>query len=547
MRIVIISIVLFMQFLNAAQMTFEEVEFSSTDDKKRQLISSKNVKIDNKIVPIDYHTLARSGDKIGNGIFGEVLDIKGNTLFISNKNDFSSLHYKDGSYFLLTQFESVPAAMYLTKLQRDASGIFQAIDTKNLDMSSVGGLWIPCAGSVTPWASHLGSEEYEPDASLEYTINPMAQYFGDENANINLYNYGWIPEVTILDNKGNTEIKKHYSMGRFSHELAYVMPDKRTVYMSDDGYNVGLFMYIADKAGDLTSGRLYAAQWKQNHKSANIVWRDLGHATDEEIKTSIDKKVKFTDIFERSKSDAKGCQKGFSSINTSVGHECLRVKKGMEIVASRFESRRYAAIKGATTEFNKLEGITYDNNKNVLYLSVSSIDDGMLDDPNGADMGGQNHITLEKNRCGAVYELELKSYIAQSMRKTIEGIESEKNATDKCDINSIANPDNITYINDKNILIIGEDSKSGHQNDNVWAYDTKTKKLTRIMSVPYGSETTGMYYYNDFKGFDYILSTVQHPYGESDEDKARSKDDLKAFTGYLGPIPRVIPNILRGF
>jgi hypothetical protein len=26
------------------------------------------------------------------------------------------------------------------------------------------GIWIPCAGSVTSWNTHLGSEEYEPDA-----------------------------------------------------------------------------------------------------------------------------------------------------------------------------------------------------------------------------------------------------------------------------------------------------------------------------------------------------------------------------------------------
>jgi hypothetical protein len=28
------------------------------------------------------------------------------------------------------------------------------------------GIWIPCAGSLTSWNSHLGSEEYEPDAKL---------------------------------------------------------------------------------------------------------------------------------------------------------------------------------------------------------------------------------------------------------------------------------------------------------------------------------------------------------------------------------------------
>lgn len=29
--------------------------------------------------------------------------------------------------------------------------------------SDWGGLWTPCAGSVTPWNTHIGSEEYEPD------------------------------------------------------------------------------------------------------------------------------------------------------------------------------------------------------------------------------------------------------------------------------------------------------------------------------------------------------------------------------------------------
>jgi hypothetical protein len=35
---------------------------------------------------------------------------------------------------------------------------------RNIDMSGVRGLWIPCAGSLSPWNTHLGSMEYEPDA-----------------------------------------------------------------------------------------------------------------------------------------------------------------------------------------------------------------------------------------------------------------------------------------------------------------------------------------------------------------------------------------------
>ena len=38
------------------------------------------------------------------------------------------------------------------------------------------------------------------------------------------------------------------------------------------------------------------------------------------------------------------------------GAECLRLKPGMEQVASRFETRRYLAYLGGTTEFTKWEG-----------------------------------------------------------------------------------------------------------------------------------------------------------------------------------------------
>lgn len=33
-----------------------------------------------------------------------------------------------------------------------------------MNWGPVGGLWIPCAGSVTPWGMRLAGEEYEPNA-----------------------------------------------------------------------------------------------------------------------------------------------------------------------------------------------------------------------------------------------------------------------------------------------------------------------------------------------------------------------------------------------
>jgi hypothetical protein len=44
---------------------------------------------------------------------------------------------------------------------------------------------------------------------------------------------------------------------------AYVMPDRKTVYTTDDGANVGFFQFRADRPGDLSSGSLWAAKMTQ--------------------------------------------------------------------------------------------------------------------------------------------------------------------------------------------------------------------------------------------------------------------------------------------
>ncbi len=61
-------------------------------------------------------------------------------------------------------------------------------------------------------------------------------------------------------------------------------------------------------------------------------------------------------------------------------------------------------------------------------------------------------------------------------------------------------------------LMIGEDT-SEHQNDVIWAYDMETAALTRILTTPYGAETTSPYWYPNLGGYAYLTAAVQHPYG----------------------------------
>ena len=80
-------------------------------------------------------------------------------------------------------------------------------------------------------------------------------------------------------------------MGWVALELAYGMPDRRTAYLTDDGTNAGLYLFVADREGDLSAGTLYAARWNQRPDpdgsagagAADLAWVHLGHATQTEV------------------------------------------------------------------------------------------------------------------------------------------------------------------------------------------------------------------------------------------------------------------------
>ena len=97
--------------------------------------------------------------------------------------------------------------------------------------------------------------------------------FGDPNA-ANPYDYGHLPEVTVHPD-GTGTIKKHYCLGRISHELVQVMPDERTVLMGDDATNGGLFMFVADRPRDLSAGTLYVGQVDPDIRRRPRRWQDF--------------------------------------------------------------------------------------------------------------------------------------------------------------------------------------------------------------------------------------------------------------------------------
>lgn len=529
------------------------------------------LRINNKEYPLAYRTLFETGRSDNGEIFGLLKDqhdqplrMEDGSYYICNGTsnpdgsgsglDFYSILQKNGKLYLVAQFECQVGAFYKMELEQENDGLLvPKKDTlEYISQKEFKGGYVHCAGVKTPWESHLGSEEYEsdarkhqPDGTLDEYYEHIKAYFGGDLQKANPYYYGWVPEVT-LDTKGVAHYTKHYTMGRFSHELAYVMPDRKTVYLSDDGTNVGFFKFVADQPEDLSSGRLYAAKWHQTSAEsggdANLTWIDLGHANDTDIKPiALDPNTKIGDYFEFASFDPlKGCPSGFLSINTSALAECIKLKEGAdEKRASRLESRRYAALKGATTEFRKAEGITYDGQSKKLYLSMSEIAYGMEDKKSKGktkslyDEGGSNDIRLPHNECGALYVLDIDdSMSAATMRSVLTGSPKKYDQTDpyagnSCDVERIGNPDNITFVKGSNLLIIGEDSER-HINNMVWAFDTKREELKRIMTAPIGAETTALHWYSDIGGNGYLTIVTQHP-GRDTGLRGESQ------AGYFGP------------
>jgi secreted PhoX family phosphatase len=579
------------------RVTIDTVKFNGmsapkTIDQMVQTYSdaSLEVKYSNgqvKKFPLSYKRLFKTEDKIamnkGQLIpAGTPIDVNGNpvvdnsiagkpTYYVSDAPDSNSLLKPiDGKLYMVTHYEYqtidaagksaygiVPASMSLSTMEQDKkTGELTAKAVKKIDFSSVNGLWIPCNGSLSPWNTHLGSEEYEPDArtfesnptsSARTQVESFAQlYFGDKSK-ANPYFYGFIPEIKV-NNNGNASVSKHYSIGRFSHELMKMMPDNRTAFFGDDGSYTTMFMYVADKEKDLSAGTLYAAKFQQtgtdNGGSGNLSWIKLGHASDNEIKAIIDSGVKFSDIFETS----DVAKEGYKAIKqyTYGKTEYLKVKPGMEKAAAFLESRRYAAMLGATSEFNKMEGVTLNEKDKKVYIAISDQSNGMLANP--ADPTDDIH--LPKIKSGVTYQLDLtegqrdssgkeihSEYVAAKMSGLVVGKDMPVDAYgNTADVNSVANPDNLGYSEALRTLFIGEDSGM-HTNNFVWAYNVDTKELSRILSIPAGAEATGLAAIDNRNGSSYLMSNFQHPGDELDTKQITAVDKnelVKAMENGIG-------------
>ncbi len=519
-------------------------------------VAVPEVTIDGAAQPIAYTVLARTGDQGFGQLYDRDMKPVTGEHAMCNEQDFNSILTVEGQPFLVSHFECTPGSMAVSKLDVADDGSLSIASSTPVDWSPVNGLWNPCAGQVTPWNTHLGSEEYEPDARAEPTEDqywPHRAWTGMQRFDpkgIDPYAYGWIPEVTITDAQGTHTVAKYLAPGRASHEIAYVLPDQRTVYLSDDGAAVGWFLFVADEPGKLTAGHLYAARFEQQGDVLGIGWVPLGHASDDELRPQLERGLSFDELFQVEAPTDGACSEGFTFVHHHYGEECLKLAAPSEAVpdpallASRFEKRRYAGYKGASLEIEKGEGVTYDPETGRVYFAVSKISGTMTD--------GKGQVSLSKNGCGIVYggptakgvvDTEGKPIPSDHVMTALEpDVVGRPTADGKaCEADGIANPDNITFVPGLRQLIIAEDT-SKHANAKLWAADVRdlSAPLQPMMVAPPYAEFTGLHWIGDVAGHGWINVTVQHPWSEGADElpEGIGEDDTRTFTGVLGPFPK---------
>ncbi len=213
---------------DSAPVTISSVEFlgmpvPATDALRAASYTEASLKVTysdttTKSQALSYNTIFKTGDTLKNGsssvIAGAYYDINGNpimdtsgttpTQFFSDSPDGNSLislanptvtGVTGNTLFLVTQYEYVtgnnasvgtrptpvgtdmygklPSPISVTTLDQDkTTGALKAVKHFNVDTKPANGLWITCASSLSPWNTHLSSEEYEPDA-VNISTNTM--------------------------------------------------------------------------------------------------------------------------------------------------------------------------------------------------------------------------------------------------------------------------------------------------------------------------------------------------------------------------------------
>jgi len=476
-------------------------------DKERQTVMSAYG---------EYQVVAQAGETFGGAIpngLGMIYDKNGtaavNTTGWPDFNGFVSTGANEG--YLFTNWESVPGGMSRLKLNKSNEGWM--VDTSDVMMLDFGqwGTTANCFGSVSPWGTPLTSEEWGNfgDNTHEWDNanvsddrrDALKAYQDPTNANPNVvpntYRLHYIVEIENPLAANPTPVKR-YAMGRFEHENSIVMPDRKTVYLSQDDTNGVMFKFVADTAEDLSVGTLYGAKVTQDVGSTeplttgfDVTWIELAHGNDTEIDSWIAQydAVEYHNDGDTSyltNADAAAWAAGDANYPTvENGGGKITAGKTMDNRVAFLESRKAARAKGATAEWKKFEGI-YVNQKRAkeavegvdlvanetvndayVYFAIADMDSGMIDN------AGDIQLSARVKDCGGVYRMKLEAnYDVSRIEPVVMGstYRSSLSGAERCDVNGLSQPDNVIVMDDGRILL-GEDGFQ--ENNTLWLYNPK--------------------------------------------------------------------------
>jgi len=473
-----------------------------------------------------YRVIGQTGDQYEGELpegLGHIYNLDGDTLILENDmpdfNGFVSTGENTG--YLFTNWEEYPGGMSRIGLSKSASGEWSVEDAMMVNFANVKGTGANCFGSVSPWNTPLTSEEWIVNSDVNSTTyaswndpdeiannDRLGRFWQLTDEPINPYDYGYIVEITDATAENPVPVK-HFTIGRYEHENSVVMPDRRTVYSSQDDTGGVLFKFVADTAEDLSSGTLYGAKLAQDAgvndpavTGFDVSWVELATSDNATIEAWIDdfdgigsdqyvdgdtSYMTVADVEAWAAWVEAGRPAGTNYPTVQNGGGKVTAGQPMDDRAAFLESRQAAKQLGATAEWRKLEGISIHAGRvqeaiegidlvpgeevtnAYMYMGIADIDNTMTD--------GEGDIQLSDRvkDCGGVFRAVIDpDYSLSRIEPVVMGAtyRSSLDGAERCDVNNLSQPDNVIVMQDGRILI-GEDGFQ--ENNTLWMYEPHNK------------------------------------------------------------------------
>ncbi|MEL6372416.1 MAG: hypothetical protein AAFR04_00430 [Pseudomonadota bacterium] len=425
---------------------------------------------------------------------------------------------KPGALYIVSPFAApLSDALHLTQVVRRPinarfAGPLAASRTRVLSRKPLGAARFAQGGTRTPWDSFLGATRVAAARRASAVASAAAFPY----------------ELAVRRFKTAT-ITRRLALGRHGPAHMVVMPDRRTVYVSKMTGQRDLFMFLADRAGDLSSGHLYAATRGAKATTGTslaqpLLWRPLGRTDDRAVAAALRSTRAQTQLFQvedvapnapcpadmlRAPAAMLARLQALSGTRAQAPCFALRNPKTATI-AARLAPSFAARLSRAPRAFGSSGALAFVARTSQLLMAAKVLP-------------AQFTADQQANACGGLLALDVaadpaigSSYVAKRVRVLITGKASAPlgGKRNRCAQDQIAAPVALAARAESNVVMIGEGGIDGHEVDALWAFNLGTGELVRVMTLPSGANFGPLSWWADAAGRPYLLTTIAHPFGE---------------------------------